>query len=369
MKQPIRVLALPLYPKQFSSRIRVGFMEAPIRELGIKLDVADPLLESQFNDWYSGDFSNRFRYHLTEGFNRVLQIQQSQQYDVLWIQKGLALFPWRFLNLWKSLFSNRVVVDLDDDVLESPPIEIISWRRILGDPDQMKNLVASADWITSGNETLSESLRDYNSNVLTVPSTIPLSEYSIEKDNRFESDVPTIVWIGTGSNRPYLNRLAPVLSRLAGRINRLRLLVISDSLSGIRTDEFGRCEIQLKKWVPSEEHQLLRKGWVGIMPLDASEWAEKKSGYKILQYFASGLPAVASPVGVNQSLIQEGTTGSLPSSDNEWEEALYSLLTDPSKRKDLGSSGRRMVEDGFSSEKWAMVLADLFEKLGGRNRL
>jgi glycosyltransferase involved in cell wall biosynthesis len=146
------------------------------------------------------------------------------------------------------------------------------------------------------------------------------------------------------------------------------LRVISDSLTGIEADRFGRCRLELRDWNPATEVESIREGWVGVMPLDRTDWTENKSGYKILQYFACGIPAVASPVGVNRSLVRQGENGYLADDPKQWEEALASLLGNEGIRRRFGERGRHLVETEFSTEKWAQTLAEVFEKLGGRPR-
>ena len=47
------------------------------------------------------------------------------------------------------------------------------------------------------------------------------------------------------------------------------------------------------------------------MPLPSDKWSEGKCGFKLIQYMALGIPAVASPVGVNSIIIEPGINGYL----------------------------------------------------------
>src|SRR3712207_7532868 len=50
-----------------------------------------------------------------------------------------------------------------------------------------------------------------------------------------------------------------------------------------------------------------------------------KCGFKIIQYLALGIPAVASPVGVNKHIIVPNQNGFLCGTEKEWYEALATL--------------------------------------------
>ena len=54
-----------------------------------------------------------------------------------------------------------------------------------------------------------------------------------------------------------------------------------------------------------------------------------KCGFKILQYFASGLPVIASPVGVNEKFLTESKAGMLAATAEEWKSAIEKTVNDP----------------------------------------
>ncbi|MGB3588356.1 MAG: glycosyltransferase, partial [Tunicatimonas sp.] len=77
-------------------------------------------------------------------------------------------------------------------------------------------------------------------------------------------------------------------------------------------------------------------------------WARGKCGFKALQYLALGIPAVVSPVGVNQTIVQNGVHGYHATTENEWYTALEKLLTDVQLREKMGLAGRKQVVDHYS---------------------
>ena len=74
---------------------------------------------------------------------------------------------------------------------------------------------------------------------------------------------------------------------------------------------------------------------------------------------AAELPVVASPVGINTQIVQQGKTGFLASSKEEWIEALVTLCHDAEMRTRMGKAGRQKVEKEYSLQVTAPRLLDI----------
>ena len=97
------------------------------------------------------------------------------------------------------------------------------------------------------------------------------------------------------------------------------------------------------------------------MPLTDDLFSRGKSAYKIIQYFGCGLPAIASPVGENRSVITPDC-GILAETPEDWCRALQ-VMADPEKRSQLSAGAERRSE-AFSLQKCgAEIIAFLAEKL------
>ena len=84
------------------------------------------------------------------------------------------------------------------------------------------------------------------------------------------------------------------------------------------------------------------------MPLPDNEWTRGKCGFKALQYMAMEIPVVASPIGVNTEIIQDGVNGFLASTEEEWIEKITLLIDDPILRQKLGKAGRQTIIEKYS---------------------
>jgi glycosyltransferase involved in cell wall biosynthesis len=100
-------------------------------------------------------------------------------------------------------------------------------------------------------------------------------------------------------------------------------------------------------WREDTEVDEMRRFDVGIMPLPDEPWARGKCGFKLIQYMACSLPVVASPVGVNAEIVQDGVNGSLATTTAEWVQALQALRADLGMRQRMGVAGRRRVEERY----------------------
>jgi glycosyltransferase involved in cell wall biosynthesis len=90
----------------------------------------------------------------------------------------------------------------------------------------------------------------------------------------------------------------------------------------------------------------------------------------ILEAMASGLPVVATKVGGNQELVEEGRTGTLvPAGEPEaLANALRTYVDSPNVGKYQGKMGRRRVEDMFSLASMIKSYKKLYDSELSTNR-
>ena len=83
----------------------------------------------------------------------------------------------------------------------------------------------------------------------------------------------------------------------------------------------------------------------------------------ILEAMASGRPVVATRVGGNPELVQEGITGMLvdPSNPAELFVALRTLAEEPTRVRRMGHAGRQRVEREFSRERMISNYTQMYE--------
>ena len=60
------------------------------------------------------------------------------------------------------------------------------------------------------------------------------------------------------------------------------------------------------------------------------------------------LPVVASPVGVNKTIVENGVTGFVARSKSDWFKYLEKLIQNKKLRKSMGAAGREKVKTFYS---------------------
>jgi len=81
------------------------------------------------------------------------------------------------------------------------------------------------------------------------------------------------------------------------------------------------------------------------MLLVETPWERGKSGFKLIQYMACGKPVVASPVGINTEIVDDGENGYVASDHDEWVGILVGLGDETEMVRRMGSRGRELIAD------------------------
>jgi glycosyltransferase involved in cell wall biosynthesis len=170
-----------------------------------------------------------------------------------------------------------------------------------------------------------------------------------------------IGWVGHSDSLPHLEALCGVFREITARHPQTRLLIVADRpphLPGVKTE--------FRKWRLADEVSCFDSMNIGLMPLADTPWSRAKCSFKLLQYMALGIPAVASPVGMNTEVVEHGRNGFLAQSPDDWFSCLDRLLSDPALSRRLAGEGRRVVLTRYSSDVVGPLLVDALNSLSNR---
>ncbi len=206
-------------------------------------------------------------------------------------------------------------------------------------------MAASCEAVICGNRYLADFFKQWNNNVkelatpvdtrLINPGPLPLSQRQ-----------PIIGWTGTSENYKFLYQIEKALARVLRAHPQARLLTVADSPPSFTEIPSGQSEHV--PWSVTAEAEALKRMTIGIMPLDDTPWSRGKCSFKMLCYMAAGLPVVVSPVGMNIDVLATGDIGYGPESQEQWIEALDSLLSDPAASATRGWNARQVAVTRFS---------------------
>lgn len=285
---------------------------------------------------------------------RIAEAAQGSGFDLVYVFRESSLLGPAIAERILSARGIPFVFDFDDAVwirYVSPANSYLSYLRF---PGKTATLCRRARYVMAGSPYLRDYALRFNERVSVVPTTIDTEKY-LAFPPREQARV-TIGWTGSYSSEKYLDLIRPALERLRRRFD-FRLVVV-----GGGSFHANGLDIVHRPWQSATETADLADFDIGVMPLPDTEWERGKCGLKALQYMALGVPVVVSAVGVNAEIVQDGRTGYLARSAEEWEVALGRLIIDSELRRELGAEGRVVVERSYAAAVVAPQVAAIFRE-------
>lgn len=340
-----------------SSRVRATQFRRALAKHGIDASFW-PLLSDRYLELlYAGRRS--IKEMLACYLARLRRMSEKTAADLIWIEKELLPYvPYA----WEAslLKGSRYVIDLDDAVFHTydrSKSGIVRW--LLG--NKIDRLMAGAALVTAGNSYLAERAVEAGSrHVEMIPSVIDLASYpapSLAKAQAKSAEsLLRVVWIGSPATVRYLDLVRTPFEQVA-RERAVELRIVGASAPKWR----GVATVSVP-WTLESECQSIATADVGIMPLLDTPWERGKCGYKLIQYMACALPVIASPVGVNSTIVMAGFDGFLAATEEQWSESLLKLASDPALRELMGARGRSKVEAQYSVQAVVPRLASLLKE-------
>ena len=358
MTAPVKILAFPRYTTSgASSRVRMFQYIPLLRAANINVRWS-PLLDDAYVQQLYLAGSRSVRAVLSAYRKRLTQILTAHDHDAVWLQK--ELFPWVPTWLDLALMGRRpYVVDYDDAVFHNYDAHRSAVvRRIYG--SKIDSVMRRAHTVVVGNGYLAARAQTAGARrVEILPSVVDATVYPIHD---VQADKPfRIGWIGSPVTQRYLEPLLPVLREI--------LVLEGDTFVTVGAHRDlrmlpGHLNVA---WKEETEAAEVSRFDVGVMPLPDEPFERGKCGYKLVQYMACGVPVVASPVGVNRTIVRHGETGFLASTAEEWSRALRMLREDPALRRGMGAAGRTLFEREYSLQSTAPRLVEILRNAAGRS--
>jgi glycosyltransferase involved in cell wall biosynthesis len=208
---------------------------------------------------------------------------------------------------------------------------------------------------TTGNDYLADFARKYCKSVVIIPTVVNTDDAHNKLKNQLDEPI-TIGWTGTFTNFYNLEHIFIPIKRLQAKYP-CKFLIIADKNPG-----FEVLSYDFIKWDKTTEIEDLIKFNIGVMPLKNTEIELGKCGFKAIQYLSLGIPAVVSPVGVNCTVVENGTNGYWADNDEQWFTALEKLILNTDERIQMGKLARQKIQEHFSVKSTLPAFLNLFKK-------
>ena len=271
------------------------------------------------------------------GLSAIQKIQQVlavSRYDAVILQKKL-LHPFLIRAIIKR---SRLIYDFDDALYAresyktKPPRSVDPGSRT--SRNRLNYILRHAHAVWAGNRVLAEYSRMFNNHVHIIPTALPrVNAPADDKDG-----LPLrIGWIGNTYNLYYLKQVDEFLHR----VYRIYPTAVEFHLmSGRVKAHYFKTPWVFTQWHADKERDWLKNIDVGIMPLNDDDWSRGKCAFKLLQYARYGNALIASDVGANREVIRHNENGFLINRSCSWEQAIRTLVENPSQVSRMGRAAQ-----------------------------
>lgn len=160
-----------------------------------------------------------------------------------------------------------------------------------------------------------------------------------------------------------------VLPRLSKRFPNLMLVIVGD---GVDKDQLKQLALSLKvrDRVSFVGYQERPREFLMVMDVFVLASSGEALPLALIEAMHAGLPTVASRVGGNPFVLDEGRSGVLFSSGDlsDLEIKIAGLLESPQLRSELGHKAKKRAEQQFSSQRYVREVVELWDELAGSVR-
>lgn len=292
---------------------------------------------------------------------RAVQIARISRFDLVVIHREAFPFFTPTVENWILNRHSNVLFSFDDAIyaghadfssFNHPRLYRLKYGK------GFSEVIRRSQHVIAGNQVLAEYARQFNSRVSVVPTVVDCERYRCRCQARINTPL-TIGWMGSRSTISYVFPLESVLRRVQDRYgSKLQFRFVG--FPDYRPDIPG---FQSLPFDLQNEIDDLHAMDIGIMPLPDTEWTRGKCAFKAIQYMATGVATIASPVGMVTELIQHGSNGLLATSQEEWFRALCSLVEDWALRRQLAMNARQTIERSYSLQTWGPRFVELLERI------
>lgn len=272
--------------------------------------------------------------------------RRASSYDQVVVQRRLV-HPFDVRLLRRN--ARRLVFDFDDAILY--PDSFQRKRRSTSRWLKFLAIATNADLVIAGSEYLASVTMEFQRNVAVIPTVVDSRRYPVRDAAAVAGELGDrplrLVWIGSRSTLPYLEDVLAPIASVASR-REMVLRVIADAAPR----STGSLSIETVPWSSDVEVDAIASCDIGLAPLRDDRWSHGKCGLRLLQYFAAGVPAVATPIGAQSAMIA-GEHGEMAATPDEFGASVERLAADPERRMRMARRARSRLEREYDPAVWS----------------
>jgi glycosyltransferase involved in cell wall biosynthesis len=353
----MRVLTLVPSLKSHSpgQRGSIELWEKVLEPAGITLDYAPFETEKLRRILYSPGGQVTKTIETLRGYaRRIGLLKKLDEYDAVFVYREAAL-------LGPALLERRIakrkpiIYQLDDPLFvpyKSPANGYLSYLKFFW---KVKEIIQMSKVVMVNSTPIRDYAEQFSKNVWQVPSVVDLDKFVYHVDDQLRR--PTCVgWSGSPTTLGNVKMIERPLARVSEK-NICDILLIGShdfGLTGVRHEA--------KKWVSETEVDDLRRIQVGLVPLPAENpWNPYKFIMKTAQYMSLGIVPVGTPMASNNEVIRHGENGFLAGTEDEWIEAITTLVNDDDLRCSMSREAARDAAEKYSLQANAGKIVEAFK--------
>ena len=282
----------------------------------------------------------------------------------------------RMLRRWRDA-GLRVFYEADDDLFTPFVVHQQLGRvnaektraQLEADRQAALWMLSQVDGVTVSTQYLASTVRRFtDAPVEVVPNAIDAGWFLEQQQGvQRPHPGPTIGW--AGGNRPDtdLEQMAIAWGRIAERFPDVTFVVVGHQPPVIAA-HVPEDRIRRTEWLPTSEYPKALVGIdIGCCPLEDTPFNRSKTPIKAWEYALSGAAVVASRT-VYEKVLDDGLTGYLAETAEEWEETLDTLLEFGAQRSRMAGRLRADVLTRWALGKnywrWPLAWHRLFAERG-----
>ncbi len=337
----MKVLYLTKYPRRGASSRMRSYQYFPLLEKdGFEVTVS-PFFDDEYLELLYAK-KNISKVKIASFYlNRFKKLFSIYKFDRIIIEK--ELFPYFFSWFEKIFFvlNIKYIVDYDDAIFHNYDLHPNKIIRFLL-KNKIGNVMKYSNHVLAGNDYLANKAKKSGAKKISIhPTVIDTDLYNCAIKIKIEKLI--IGWIGSPTTYKYVEKMIPLFNVLAQKYD-FELQIV-----GAKKEPSTERFIKYIPWKEELEVALISGFDIGIMPLENTPWELGKCSYKIIQYMGCGISVVASAVGMNKEVIQNGKNGFLVTTEKEWMDAICQLFEDENLRYNLGQKGKMLVANNYST--------------------